>query len=92
MNEISENTNTLKENQIKVEKQLTGLAETVNFLSEKFHEFETDRKLKEEIIKSLSGQVSAAHDDFKKSGSTKGPTDIIFSQEMSSFSCNKSII
>ena len=39
VNEKFENTNTLKENQIKGEKQLTDLTETVNFLSEKFHEF-----------------------------------------------------
>ena len=66
VNEIFENINILKENQIKDEKQLTELAETVNFLSEKFHEFEADRKLKEEIIKSLCGQVSVLHDDLKK--------------------------
>ena len=66
VNEIFENINILKENQIKDEKQLTELAETVNFLSEKFHEFEADRKLKEEIIKSLCGQVSVLDDDFKK--------------------------
>ena len=66
VNEIFASTNTLKENQIKGEKQLTDLAETVNFLSEKFHEFEADRKLKEEIIKSLRGQVSVLHDDLKK--------------------------
>ena len=34
--EIFANTNTLKGNQIKREKQLTDLAETVNFLSEKY--------------------------------------------------------
>ena len=66
VNEIFENTNTLKENQIKGEKQVTDLAETVNFISEKFHEFEADRKLKGEIIKSLRGQVFVLHDDFKK--------------------------
>ena len=52
VNEIFENTNTSKENLIKGEKQLTDLVETVNFLSEKFHESEADRKLKEKIIKS----------------------------------------
>ena len=67
--EIFANTNTLKENQIKVEKQLTNLGETVNFVSEKFHEFEADRKLKEEIIKRLRGQVSVLHDDLKKAES-----------------------
>ena len=30
---------------------------SVDFLSEKFHEKEADRKLKEEITKSLRGQV-----------------------------------
>ena len=67
VNEIFENTNTLKENQIKGQKQLTDLDETFNFLSERFHEFEADSKLKEEIIKSLRGQVSVLYDDdFKK--------------------------
>ena len=66
VNEIFENTNTSKENQIKGEKQLIDLAETVNFLSEKFHEIEADRKLKEEIIKSLRGQVPVLLNDLKK--------------------------
>ena len=59
----------MKENQIKVEKQLINLAETVNFVSEKFHELEADWKLKEEIIKRLRGQVSVLHDDLKKAES-----------------------
>ena len=62
VNEISENTN--KKNQIKGENQLTDLTEAVNFLSENFHEFEIDRKLKEEIIKSLCEQVLVLHTDF----------------------------
>ena len=66
VNEIFTNTNTLNENQIKGEKQLTDLAKTVNSLSEEFQEFETDRKLKKEIIKSLRGQVSVLLDDLKK--------------------------
>ena len=56
----------MKENQIKGEKQLTDLAETFNFLSEKFYTFESYRKLKEKIIKSLHGQVLVLHDDLKK--------------------------
>ena len=66
VNEIFANTNTLKENQIQDEKLLTDLAETVHFLSEKIHEFEADRNLKEKITKSLGGQVSVLHDDLKK--------------------------
>ena len=66
VSEIFANTNTLNKNQIKGENQLTDLTETVNFLSEMFHEFEANRKLKEEIIKSLLGQVSALYDDLKK--------------------------
>ena len=61
------NTNTLKESQIKGEMQLTDLVETVNFLSEKFHQFEADRKLKKkELDKSSHSQVSVLDDDFKK--------------------------
>lgn len=37
----------LQENKIKGENQLTKITETVNFLSESFHRFEADRKLKE---------------------------------------------
>ena len=79
VNEIFTNTNTLKENQIKGEQELADLAETVNFLSEKIHKFEVDRKLKEEITKSLRGQASVVHDDYKKNVSTSGPTGTIFS-------------
>ena len=56
----------MKENQIKAEKQLTDLTERFSFLSETFHEFAADRKLKEEITKTLRGQVLVLHDDFKK--------------------------
>ena len=49
VNEIFANTNTFKEKEIKGENQLTDLAETVHFLSQKFHEFEANRKLKEEL-------------------------------------------
>ena len=77
VNEIFANTNSLKENQVKGEKQLTDLAETVNFLSEKFHEFEADRKLKEELIQSLRGQVSVLHNDFLKKKKEKGGTFIL---------------
>lgn len=52
--------------QIKGEKQLIDLAETTNFLSVQLHEFEADRKLKEEIINSLCSQGSVLHDDLKK--------------------------
>ena len=48
---------------MKGQKQLTDLVKTFTFLSEDFHEFEADRKLKEEIIKYLRGQVSVLHDD-----------------------------
>ena len=51
LNKIFENTNTLKENQIKGEKELTDLAETVNFLSSNFDKFEANRELKQNIRK-----------------------------------------
>ena len=43
-----------------------NLTEAVNFLSEQFHVFGADKKLKEKIINSLRGQVSVLHDDLKK--------------------------
>ena len=60
------NTNTLKKKNIKGEKQLTDITEAVNFISEKFNEFEVDRKLKAEIIKNLLDQVSVLLDDLQK--------------------------
>ena len=64
VNEIFANTINLKENQIKGEKNLTDLSETVNFLLAKIHKFEDNRKLKEEIFTSFGGQVSVPHDGF----------------------------
>ena len=89
VNEIFANANTFKVDQIKGEKQLTDFAETVNFLSEKIHEFEANTKLKEEIIKSLRGQVSVLHDDLKKNADTSGPAGTMFLLELSSFLCDK---
>ena len=82
VNEIFANANTFKVDQIKGEKQLTDFAETVNFLSEKIHEFEANTKLKEEIIKSLRAVL---HDDFKKNAGTSGPAGTMFLLELSSF-------
>ena len=64
VHEILANTNTLKKKHIKSEKQITDLAETVTFLSEMFHQFESGGKPKEEIIESSSDQVSVLHGDF----------------------------
>lgn len=64
VNEIYVNTNTLKENQIKGEKPLTDLAETVNFLSERLHELEINTNLKEETINSLHREISVFHNGF----------------------------
>ena len=64
VNVISVTTNAWKKT--KGEKQLIDLAETTNFLSVQLHEFEADRKLKEEIINSLCSQGSVLHDDLKK--------------------------
>ena len=43
-----------KESQIKGELQLVSMNETINFISEKFDEFEKDRREKDKIIKNLS--------------------------------------
>ena len=76
VNDIFQTANILKENQIKGEKQLTDLAET---------------KLKEEMIKSLGGQVPVLYVDLKENGSTKRPTGTLLSQEMSPFSWDEKI-
>ena len=69
--QIFESTNEIKEGQIKGAKQLAELTEAIDFISNKFDEYEKDRKEKEERIKtsedclinmskrvdSLSGQV-----------------------------------
>ena len=51
--QIFENTKELKEGQIKGEKQLAELTGAVDFISNKFDEYEKDRKEKEERIKTL---------------------------------------
>ena len=47
-------TKNTKESQIKAEFQLVNMNGTINFVSEKFDEFEKDRHEKDEIIKNLS--------------------------------------
>lgn len=49
-----------------IENQATDFAKTVRFLSGKFHKFEADGKLKEEIIKGLHAQVSVFQDNLGK--------------------------
>ena len=47
-------TKNTKESQIKGELQLVSMNEAINFINEKFDEFEKDRREKDEIIKNLS--------------------------------------
>ena len=54
MEELCIETKNTKESQIKGELQLVSMNETINFISEKFDEFEKDRREKDEIIKNLS--------------------------------------
>ena len=51
--QIFENTRELKERQIKAEKHLEELTEAIDFFSNKFEQYEKDRKEKEEKIKTL---------------------------------------
>ena len=51
--QIFENTKELKERQIKGEKHLAELTEAIDFISNKFEEYEKDRKEKEERSKTL---------------------------------------
>ena len=54
MEELCIATKNTKESQIKGELQLVSMNEAINFISEKFDEFEKDRREKDEIIKNLS--------------------------------------
>ena len=51
--QIFENTNEMKEGQIKGKKQLAKLTEAIDFISNKFDEYEKDRKEKEDRTKTL---------------------------------------
>ena len=50
MEELCTATKNTKESQIKGELQLVSMNETINFISEKFDEFEKDRREKDEIV------------------------------------------
>ena len=54
MEELCIATKNSKESQIKGELQLVSMSKTINFISEKFDEFEKDSCEKDEIIKNLS--------------------------------------
>ena len=49
-------------NQIKGEKQLADLSESIKFMSDKFGEFEKKRQEQRKVIKELRGEVSALHE------------------------------
>ena len=51
--------NTANENQIKGARKLENLEDAVDFIRKKFENYEVERQQKDEIIRSLRGQVSA---------------------------------
>ena len=58
MEELCIATKNTKGSQIKGDLQLVSMNETINFISEKFNEFEKDRREKDEIIKIFSKKTS----------------------------------
>ena len=54
---IFDNTNELKEKQIKGESHLQELSDTVDFIIKKFDKYEQERKEREEIINNLTENV-----------------------------------
>ena len=58
MEELCVATKNTKESQIKKELQLVSMNKTINFISEKFDEFEKNRRENDEIIKNLSKETS----------------------------------
>ena len=57
--EIFDLENTASENQIKDARKLEHLEDAVDFIRKKFENYEAERQQKDEIIRSLRGQVSA---------------------------------
>ena len=55
---IFDNTNELKEKQIKGESHLQELSDTVDFIIKKFDKYEQERKEREEIINNLTENVA----------------------------------
>ena len=55
---IFDNTNELKEKQIKGESHLQELSDTVDFIIKKFDKYEQERKQREEIINNLTENVA----------------------------------
>ena len=58
MKELCITTKNTKESQIEDELELVSMNETINFISEKFDEFEKDRRKKDKILKKLSKKTS----------------------------------
>ena len=58
MEELCIATKNTKESQIEGELQLVSMNKTINFISEKFDEFEKERRKKDKIFKTLSKKTS----------------------------------
>ena len=56
--QIFDNTNELKEKQIKGESHLQELSDAVDFITKKFDKYEQERKEREEMINNLTENVS----------------------------------
>ena len=54
MTQIFDNTNELKEKQVKGESHLNELSDAVYFITKKFDKYEKERKEREEIINNLA--------------------------------------
>ena len=50
------------DNQIKGEKQLADLTESIKFMSDKFDQFEKERKEQKKVIEDLRGEVSSLNE------------------------------
>ena len=49
-------------NQIKGEKQLADLSQSIKFISDKFNEFEKERQEQKKVIEELRGEVSSLNE------------------------------
>ena len=62
-------------NQIKGEKQLADLSESIKFMSDKFDEFEKERQEQKKVIEELRGEASSLNEK------SNGITEQVYQQE-----------
>ena len=72
-----------QDHQIKGEKQLIDLTESINFLSDKFKEYEEDRAKKDNLIEDHKSEVDSLSTKTEKLKKTPRPVRTILKKKLS---------